>query len=209
MKIEKLTENKIRVVMNFDDMNLNSNDLHAFFNNAVDSKTIFLDILEKAEKDFNFHTDGCKLLIEAFSTLEDSIVFTITKFSSSETTLDTPRKRKLVVKRKNTTPNLKTSIYKFEDFNIFCDFCKSLSFLSNFNINKLAKKIILYKYKDFFYLIVKDINLNHEYINKFFSILSEFARLENYSMIFENKLIEHGKVFVKNNAISSGIKFFI
>ena len=71
MKIEKLTENKIRVIMNFKDIENNTNDLHSFFNNMANSQNIFLDILEKAEKEVNFHTEGCKLLIEAFSSSDD------------------------------------------------------------------------------------------------------------------------------------------
>ena len=66
MKIEKLTEDKIRVIMDFKDIKLDKND---FFENMVDSQGIFIDILEKAEKEVDFHTEGCKLLIEAFSTL--------------------------------------------------------------------------------------------------------------------------------------------
>ena len=112
MKIEKLTENKIRVIMNFKDIESNTNDLHGFFNNMVNSQNIFLDILEKAEKEVNFHTEGCKLLIEAFSTFEDSIVFTITKFSTNDITSISNNKSKLTVKRKVHSPNLKNAVYE-------------------------------------------------------------------------------------------------
>ena len=70
MKIEKLTDNKIRIIMNIDDIEKNTNDINTFFDNIMNSQNLFLDILKKAEKEVDFHTEGCKLLIEAFSTLE-------------------------------------------------------------------------------------------------------------------------------------------
>lgn len=209
MKIEKLTENKIRVIMDFKDIENNTNDLHSFLNNIANSQSIFLDILEKAEKEVNFHTEGCKLLIEAFSTFEDLIVFTITKFSTNDITPNSNNKRKLTVKRKIHHPNLKNAVYEFNNFDYFCDFCKSINNISNLETQKIAKKIVLYNYQNKFYLVFKDINLKYEYIHKFFNILPEFSKFENYSNNFEYKLSEHGKIFVKNNAIFKGIKYLI
>ena len=60
MKIEKLTDDKIRVIINSQDTHFNQED---FFKNPIDTQDIFLDILEKAEEEVNFYTDGCKLLI--------------------------------------------------------------------------------------------------------------------------------------------------
>ena len=209
MKIEKLTENKIRVIMNFKDIENNTNDLHSFFNNMANSQNIFLDILEKAEKEVNFHTEGCKLLIEAFSTFEDSIVFTITKFSTNDIAPISNNKSKLTVKRKIHNPNLKNAVYEFNNFYCFCDFCKFISNISNIETQKIAKKIVLYNYQNKFYLIFKDINLKYEYIHKFFNILSEFSKFQNYSNNFEYKLSEHGRAFIKSNAIFKGIKYLI
>lgn len=206
MKIEKLTENKIRVIMNLKDIESNT-DIHTFFNNMINSQNIFLDILDKAEKEVNFHTEGCKLLIEAFSTLEDTIVFTITKFSISETPQN--KNKKLIVKRKNLTPSFENAIYNFNDFNFFCNFCKSINMIKNLDINKIAKKIILYSYKNKYYLVFKNINYNYIYTHKVLNILSEFGKLENCSNNFEYKLIEHGKIFVKNNALIKGTKYLV
>ena len=212
MKIEKLTDNKIRIIMNIEDIEKNTNDIHTFFDNIMNSQNLFLDILQKAEKEVDFHTEGCKLLIEAFSTLEDVIVFTITKYSSSENNsinTNNDSKRKLIVKRKTNTPSLKNAVYEFDNFDYFCDFCNSISKIENLNIDKLAKKIVLYNYQNKFFLIFKDINFKDKYIHKVFNILSEFSKFQNFSASFEYKLTEHGKTYVKNNAILKGIKYFV
>ena len=201
MKIEKLTDNKIRIIMNIQDIENNTNDIHTFFDNIMNSQNLFLDILQKAEKEVDFHTEGCKLLIEAFSTLEDVIVFTITKYSSNE--------KKLTVKRKTNTPTFENAIYEFENFDYFCNFCSSISKIENLNIEKLAKKILLYNYQNKFFLVFKDINFKDKYIYKFFNILSEFAKFQNFSANFEYKLAEHAKIYMKNNAILKGIQYFV
>ena len=216
MKIEKLTDNKIRIIMNIQDIEKNTNDIHTFFDNIMNSQNIFLDILQKAEKEVDFHTEGCKLLIEAFSTLEDVIVFTITKYSSTENSsintgdiLNNTSKRKLIVKRKTNTPSLRNAVYEFDNFDYFCDFCSSISKIENLNIDKLAKKIVLYNYQNKFFLIFKDINFNDTYVHKVFNILLEFSTFQNFSANFEYKLTEHAKVYIKNNAILKGIKYFV
>ncbi len=201
MKIEKLTDNKIRIIMHIEDIEKNTNDIHTFFDNIMNSQNLFLDILQKAEKEVDFHTEGCKLLIEAFSTLEDVIVFTITKYSSNE--------KKLTVKRKTNTPTFENAIYEFENFDYFCNFCSSISKIENLNIEKLAKKILLYNYQNKFFLVFKDINFKDKYIYKFFNILSEFAKFQNFSANFEYKLAEHAKIYMKNNAILKGIQYFV
>lgn len=216
MKIEKLTDNKIRIIMNIQDIENNTNDIHTFFDNIMNSQNLFLEILQKAEKEVDFHTEGCKLLIEAFSTLEDVVVFTITKYSATENNyintnnvLNNNSKRKLIVKRKTNTPSLKNAVYEFDNFDYFCDFCNSISKSENLNIDKLAKKIVLYNYQNKFFLIFKDINFKDKYIHKVFNILSEFSKFQNFSASFEYKLTEHGKTYVKNNAILKGIKYFV
>ena len=216
MKIEKLTDNKIRIIMNIEDIEKNTNDIHTFFDNIMNSQNLFLDILQKAEKEVDFHTEGCKLLIEAFSTLEDVIVFTITKYSSTEnnsinkdTTLNNDSKRKLIVKRKTNTPSLKNAVYQFDNFDYFCDFCNSISKIENLSIDKLAKKIVLYNYQNKFFLIFKDINFKDKYIHNVFNILSEFSKFQNFSVNFEYKLTEHGKTYIRNNAILKGIQYFV
>ena len=83
MKIEKLTEDKIRVIIHSEDLGEENLNVHNIMRKAIETQEIFSMILKEAEKKVDFHTDGCKLLIEAFSSLEDALVFTITKYISN------------------------------------------------------------------------------------------------------------------------------
>lgn len=204
MKIEKLTDNKIRVIINSDELGCNNINVHSIMTKAIETQEIFYDILKKAEKEVDFQTDGCKLLIEAFSSLEDIIVFTITKFSPDNNS----KKKKLVVKRKSFDKMTGQTICCFEDFDTFCEFCNAIKNVHRTDISKLAKHAILYAWKDSYYLVLKNMNVKHEDISLLYSILSEFGKLLSFSNSFEGKLLEHGKIIIKKNAIDVGIKYF-
>ena len=67
MKIEKLTDNKIRIIVNLEELETKNINLDDFIMNNIESQKFFLEILNRAEKEIGFKTNNCKLLIETFS----------------------------------------------------------------------------------------------------------------------------------------------
>jgi len=67
MKFEKLTENKIRIILNMEDLREKNIDFHSFMSSSVESQVLFLDMLEKAEEEIGFATKDYKLIIEALA----------------------------------------------------------------------------------------------------------------------------------------------
>ena len=209
MKIEKLTENKIRVIINDEDLKQNHTDLHTIMTKSLENQGLFLNILSKAEKEVGFYTENCKLLIEAFSTPDDMFVFTITKYNETDFKDILPNTpKKLTVKTKSVNINNSNSIYKFDSFDEFCNFCNCINNKNQFEINKLSKHISLYLYNDTYYLILSNININYKNIKIFYNTISEFGKFVSNSNTFKTKLIEHGNSIIKKNAISIGIKYF-
>ena len=204
MKIEKLTDNKIRVIMNSDELGCTNINIHSIMTKAIETQEIFSSILKKAEKEVNFYTDGCKLLIEAFSSFEDMVVFTITKFSPDNNS----KKKKLIAKRKSFDKISEQVICRFENFDVFCEFCNAMKNIHKIDIHKSIKNAILYLWQDAYYLVLKNIHTDAESTNLLYSILSEFGKPLSFSNNFEYKLLEHGKVVIKKNAIQIGIKYF-
>ncbi len=202
MKIEKITNNKIRIILNIEEISSNNLDLKDFINNDPKTHKFFLDILNKAEKDFGFYTKDCKLLIEAFSSLDEVCVFTITKFST--------KKKKTTLKLKKQANKSFTSyaVYKFDSFDEFCGLCELLN-KSNLPITNICKKISLYLYNDTYYLIFSKLNLSYRSFKKLFSIISEFATAIPKPFHFDAKIIEFGKPIIKQNALKTGIKYFV
>lgn len=68
MRIEKITDNKIRITLNIEDLKEKNMDLHSFMANSFESQSLFLDMLEEADKEVGFKTDNYRLMIEAIAT---------------------------------------------------------------------------------------------------------------------------------------------
>ncbi len=209
MKIEKLTEDKIRIIVNPSDLELENLDMKSIMTKAIERQGFFVHMLEKAKDEVGFNTDGCKLLIEAFSSSDDILVFTITKYSERESSKNVDFNRKLKVKRKCLNTTNKEAIYKLRSFDEFCDFCECIAKEYKFDIKKLSKNTYLYLYNNTYYLLMKNINIDDKAIKNFYSIASEFLAPVHYSNNFESKLSEHGKLIIKGNSIITGIKYFV
>ena len=209
MKIEKLTEDKIRIIVNPSDLELENLDMKSIMTKSIDRQGFFVHMLEKAKDEVGFNTDGCKLLIEAFSSSDDILVFTITKYSEKEPLKNIDSSKKLTVKRKSLNIKNKEAIYRFRSFDEFCDFCECINKEYKFDIKKLSKNTYLYLYNNTYYLFMKNIVIEETALKNFYSIASEFLIPVHYSNNFENKLLEHGKLIIKGNSIVTGIKYFV
>lgn len=207
MKFEKLNENKIRITLNNQDLEEKHIDFHSFMSNSQESQNLFLDMLDEAEKKVGFITKDYKIRIEALAMSDGNFILTITRFGKNIDTETKPLKMKKVkIKRKNLDMTSKQLIYKFNTFDDFCNFSNFISKLHNFT--SIAKNIVLYSYQNSFYLCISDINIEHNCIKQLYTLITEFGTYIDNSEVFSRKLAECGKVFIKNNAIKTCIKYF-
>lgn len=207
MKIEKITENKIRILLKNEDVKEKNIDLHTIMTKAIESQGFFLEILNQAEKQLGFDTDGYKLLIEAYSSPDNDFVFTITKYLDNSDNLKPYPRKKVVPRIKTVNIQNKYFIYSFNNFDDFCELCTYID-SSSLSARGIARLVSLYEYQKMYYLILKDINRKNENYKNILSTLSEFGKFVNNSNSFENKLLEHGKIIIKHNALTTGIKYF-
>ena len=207
MKIEKLTENKIRIILNIDDLAEKNIDLKDFMSNSSESQNFFGDILNQAEQEVGFITKDCKIMIEAIASSDGVFVFTITKFEPNSN-LDNTKKKKVKIKRKIANTCSNTAIYSFANFDEFCNLCESLNTKFLYDIKNISKNISLYLFNNTYYLIINNINTEYSNLKSFYAVISEFATLVNHSSNFQAKLIEHGKIIMSKNAIKKGISYF-
>ena len=176
---------------------------------TAESQGLLLEILSKAKEEIGFDTDGCRLLIEAYSSPEDFFVFTVTKYTiEPENSFQAPPRKTVKVRRKSFSNNTENSICQFENFENFCNFCNLIKNTNNFTLRGLAQLSSLYLLNNTYFLVLKNINLEHKFNKLFFSYITEFGKFISYSEVFENKLKEYGKVIMKKNAVSTGIKYF-
>lgn len=203
MRFEKITENKIRITFNMDDLSEKNIDFHSFMANSDDTQALFLDMLTMAEKEIGFVTKDYKLMIEALATSDGNFVLTVTR-SLPEAVK--PPIRKLKGKKKNININ-QYAIFTFNDFDDFCSACNN--FNDNFIklINKSLNESKLYLYNNTYYLVLS-IAEDSNNIKKLCYTLTEFGTYKKYSETFENRLIEYGNIIIKNKVFNKIKKNF-
>lgn len=208
MKIEKLNEDKIRITLNIDDLEAEHIDFHTFMSNPIESQDIFLDMLEKAEKEVGFVTEDYRLMIEALAMNDGNFILTVTRIESDKKEKLCYKKKKVNIKRKNTTIRSNVAIYRFETFEDFCEFCNFTKNSILHNINKLSNSTSLYTYNEKYYLVFSEIDINSNLLKILCSCITEFAHFVTESSLFIHKLDEHGKILIKDSAINTCLKHF-
>lgn len=199
MKIEKLTNNKIRIILKQEDLKNNKITAKSILSSNQYSQKLLLDILNFAQKEVDFDTNGYKLLIETFSTSEDNIVFTITKFKNE--------KNSIKLTRKISSKIQNFYIYQFNNFNDFCNFCSTIK-TNTLSTCSQVKYSTLYYYKNKFYLTLSKFDTKSKNTFNFLSLINEFAYYTTNNINFENILKEHGKIIIKKDAILTAKKYF-
>ena len=204
MKIEKLTDNKVRIILDIDDLAQKNIDIHTLIKNNDGTQKFFRKLLKEAQKEVDFNVDDSKLLIEAFISADGFFILTFTKINN-----DYNNKRPLNPKAKRKSDNYtsNTAIYMFDSFDEFCNFCTYLNNSNLGNLKKFAKKISLYEYNSKYFLVFSEIDKEFKDMSLVYIAICEFAKLVSTSSCFSSKLIEYGKTIFKNNAIQNGINF--
>ena len=199
MQFEKINEDKIRIIFNLNDLKEKNVDYHDFMANSIATQKVFLDMLNQAEKEIGFITTNYQLIIEALASSDGSFILTVTR--SKEGREKPVKKLKAKPKLMPLNEPLPTLIYKFNTFDDFYDLCY---FIKDEHLNKLSKtfnKAILYSYNNDVYLLLKTSpKADIKEVKYIISLVNEsMADLMHASELFQYKLYEFGKVFVKNN----------
>ena len=137
MQIEKINNNKLKVVLNLDDLENNNIDLNSFMSNSIESQELFLNILDLAEKDLNFYTNNSKLIIESVSLSNNIFIITITKQNEVKIS------------------GYSNSIYCFRNFD---DICNVLKYINTSN---------LYLYNNESYLMADNFSTKSSILDEF------------------------------------------
>lgn len=195
MKIEKLAEDKIKITITIDDLQARNIDLYSFVYNSPESQDLFWDVMNEAEKEYGFNVDDSMIYVEASTSGSGNFTFIVTKtkekpvvkFNTSKQTRDV-----IKLKRKKIPYFIKNGLYKFENFDDVCAFCKTA------DINSILDTK-LYSYNDNYYLKAGMMPAT--------SIL-EYADIEKTSALMESRLLEYGNVIIENDVINTINNFF-
>ena len=186
MRIEKLNEDKIRVTFNCQDLQKNNIDVHSFMSNSIESQSLFLNLLDEAEREVGFVTDDYRLSIEALALSNGTFIITVTRIEKEVKKV--PRVHAQRKKILNGTSG--RLIYKFSNYD---DLICLENFLANSDsdlFDKFTNSYLLYEYNDFVFLILE--NLDNKSFSRLSNVISEFAIQIEDSGLAAEKIREFG-----------------
>jgi len=185
MKFEKLKPNKIKIVIDADDLLKWGISADALVNNAPETREMFMSLLRQAEEETGFSCNNSRLVIEASAHIHGELTLFVTKVDSEEEyalfeKISAIKKPESIIKpaKKNTLPaKVIVELETLEDVITF-----AYAFENYYGGS-------LYLYDDMYYMIVDSSEIKNA---------AEFGK-ERSS---RKKLLvqEHGKSIAKDNA---------
>lgn len=189
MKIEMLRSDKIKVIINSDDLKKWGVSADAVVKNLPETRAMFVSMLKQAEAETGFHCDNSRLVIEtAISSDREGLTLFVTKVESGTqenllkkiTSVNADRiKSPARIEIKNNSASV---MVKIDDFEQVVEMC---------HVIKDYFKGSLYEYNDSYYVVADGARISQ---------LSEYGSLckAGYIPIVE----EHGTAIAVQNAFT-------
>lgn len=182
MKIEKLNENKIRLMFSVQELESQNINYHTFMSNVPENNEILNFITNIINSKTDFDIKNSNISIETLELASSIFILTIKK--------EALKPLKSLYKRK--TPNSSTyAIYVFDNFENISEFYIFLKENSPYLFEKIKEYSNTYYINKKFYLIIENINLN--IVQNYFicSSITEFATFKSNSKTLINKIKEN------------------
>ena len=198
MQIEKLEENKIRVILTTADL-LNMNiDINSLGKESVELNKFLFNIMERVKEETDFNPYGGQVLMEAMPMGDDGISIMVSKVQSDAIRLSKEKFKKIRAVRikefegkplKETVERI-TDTYYIESFDDVC------SVLSALNYNTLLTGALYKIDGKYAYLAVRS-----KRTVKGIATLSEFADRRSYYPLQDVYVKEHGELIAKGRRL--------
>lgn len=201
MRFEKISNDIIKVNVSTKDLVDNHINSKEVMSNPSESQSLFLVVLEQAEKDIGFITNDYSLRVETIALADGTFTLTITRskendnFNSEDYEYDELENKCL--------------IYEFEDFDSFVDFTTLIKNNKRAFNRSLIKDSRLYRYQDKYYLELININNRSRVLKNFYSLIIEFGTLIPTTDFIYKKIYEYGKTIFPTKAIKTTQDYFI
>lgn len=186
MRIEKLSNNKLKVIFSIKELEKEDIDYQAFMSGSSKCENIISNLLYVAKDELDFDTYNCNVEIETLEVTQGNFVITITKSEK--------RLNRLKAKRKQGNVKQHSCIYEFCSFDNYLEFTNFLAknFFTLYDI--FQKNSELYHLLDKYILIVNGENFSETNIKIFNSSITEFATFKSNSDTLISKIRElHSK----------------
>lgn len=203
MKIERISENKLRVFLSLDDLVDRNIDLENFQYGNPETQAFFWDLMEQAEQELGFDVLESQLCVEAMSDMEHGFTFTITKldsegeFESIHKFIKNRYKKKELTLRKKTTALVSTvAIWSFSDFDTLTEVSRHLS-------SRITGTSCAWRCDNQYFLVLYGAESPKGGAANFEDILTEYGSRMLNTTLMEGYLNEYGTRLLPSNAIQT------
>jgi adapter protein MecA 1/2 len=201
MKIERISDNIIKVTISLNDLEERNIDLESFTDNSPAAQELFWDMMEQAELEFGFNISDSQFIIEPIPDSEGGFILTITRIDDDEDfesihkyIKNRFRRADIRVKKKTRKVLTTIMIYSFKNFEDLCALCKKIE-------NLYCGESTLYNYNSTYYLLLTRNNFTVTNPRMFGIILGEYGNKVYNANFYEGYLNEYGTQIIKGNAI--------
>jgi len=208
MKIERISENIVKVTISYNDLEERNIDLNTLNYNTPAAQEFFWDLMEQAEEQLGFSLSDSQLIIEPIPDSNDGFVITITRvdedgeFESIHKYIKSRMKKSdLRVKKKGKKICSPLYIYSFKSINDVCGLANKLESI-------YSGESSLYRYRDTYYLTLTRSGLLPANTKVFELMLNEFGTKVNSISFFDGYLNEYGEKVIEYNALDVLKKFY-
>lgn len=203
MKIERITENKIKVLINDTEAKEWNITLKKISENSPEAQQMFRHAISMAKQSIDFSIDGAKLFVETIPSCDSGIGMLITKVCSDRELANAmdncSYKGKIRRSELKQAAKLRKYIYRFGDFDSVCAAAGELN-------GRYVGLSVLYQLDEEFYLYLipkEAVSLCEADI-----ILSEFAERVPHGQYVHGRLNEYGTLMIDKNAIEILNQYF-
>lgn len=198
LKIERINENKIRIVIESADIRAWNVDLKNFTANTPEAQDMFWHALKRAEQDVDFCVGKAQLMVETIPTADNGFVMLVSKLENQEEVaqaLERTGKRlkqtEIKIRRRSRAHSL-LRIFRFDDFEGLCSGAREIN-------EMYIGESRLFKYQGEFFLelLPRDTMGLFELENK----LSEFAMKVENPLLLQGVLNEHGMLMMESASV--------
>jgi adapter protein MecA 1/2 len=208
MKIEKISENIIKVTISINDLEERNIDFNALNYNSPATQEFFWDMMEQAEEQLGFSLSDSQLIIEPVPVTNDGFIITITKvdedgdFESIQKYIKSKLKKSdLKVKKKSRRVCSSLFIYSFSSIDDVCSLAKKLDGL-------YSGETTLYKCKGTYYLMLNRSGLTIANTKIFELTLNEYGMKIGNVNFFEGYMNEYGEKIIEYKALEMLKQYF-
>lgn len=191
MKIEKITDNKVKITIPFEELERRNITLHDIEINSAVAKDFFTDLIEESNIDECFEFEDSQLFIEASADTNNTFILTVTKIEDIPDVSSYNKNSNL-----SLCTRLDSQLFEFSSLERILEFCQITK-----KENLYFGKNSLYKYDDRYFILFSDSSIRNKKFQKTHTMLTEYSsRYFSYDL-FYTAIIEKSDVIIKNLAL--------